>query len=375
MHCLITPAEAMNYWKGAIEAHSRIVKENHVGNFWKQFNKVPIQDWFDYDKIAGFWKEVLSSPEDSWFSENEVIYEDAAILLRLARKGTTGKAILIVPPQAGHPSTIADFDDGQSLVQTAVAATEHTIVVVDWKSCTLARKDESLDDLVTQLKTAIDKTPEELVFLVGLCQGGWLSAITAYLYPEKVAGPPCFAGSPINLGVQRELSAPCRIVDVHPQKFYEGLVAAGGGLMKGELMLMGWKSGNFIDRYYTDYVKIFQSADTDNMEKMHRFRGWYETVQDLAGNWYLEVVDRMFRKNEMWDQKMKIHGRIIKLQELPDIFGDVISIGSDGDDITPLEQAIALGNTTYKLSGVGHIGLFMSSKVQAMWQEIFGMMK
>ena len=35
------------------------------------------------------------------------------------------------------------------------------------------------------------------------------------------------------------------------------------------------------------------------MEKVKKFRTWYEYVQDIAGAWYLEAVEHLFLKNEL----------------------------------------------------------------------------
>ena len=69
--------------------------------------------------------------------------------------------------------------------------------------------------------------------LVGLCQGGWMSAMCAARFPRKVASL-VLAGAPIDTDAG---NGPIkRMAHTYPTSFYEELVAMGGGLMRGEVI-------------------------------------------------------------------------------------------------------------------------------------------
>ena len=323
---------------------------------------------FSLKKHFEYWEEVFKVYATfPWLTENVVVYEDGAVVLRRFKLGTTGKAILMIPPQAGHSSPIADFDEGKSLVQTAINSCEHSVYVIEWKTCTYERRRETVDDLVDQVKTVLDCI-EDKVFLVGLCQGGWLSSIVTCLYPEKVEKL-ILAGSPMNIATAREKSSVCKYVEDLPLSFYHLLVLLGGGLMKGDFMLAGWKNSNFVDRYIIDYMKMWRIAGTDKMSALRRYRNWYECTQDIAGTWYLDVVERMFINNDLWEGCMEVKGQCVRIQ---DIQCPIISVAGGRDDITPPEQALALDGEHYTIPNTGHIGVFMSSKAQPVWADIFG---
>jgi pimeloyl-ACP methyl ester carboxylesterase len=91
---------------------------------------------------------------------------------------------------------IADYHKGQSLIETLLANGLGHVALTDWKSATDDMKDFNIDNYLAELIVAIDDLGER-VNLVGLCQGGWLSAMAAARFPEKVNAL-VLAGSPID---------------------------------------------------------------------------------------------------------------------------------------------------------------------------------
>jgi poly(3-hydroxyalkanoate) synthetase len=73
---------------------------------------------------------------------------------------------------------IADYYDGQSLVQTLLANGIDHVALTDWKSATEDMKDLEIDNYLAEVIVAIDDLGGR-VNLVGLCQGGWVSAMIA----------------------------------------------------------------------------------------------------------------------------------------------------------------------------------------------------
>lgn len=299
-----------------------------------------------------------------WTTDNEVIYEDHSILLRCFRS-SPGEPTLIVPPQAGHSSAIADYDHGQSLVATVLENTEGPVYAIDWKSATLERKDDTINDLVTSvLYSLIYSGPAHLI---GLCQGGWLATLVAARYPfaslslMPIAAPIDFhAGGGHIFETITELG-------IEP---YQAIVEANGGLMTGDMMLFGWKLMNFADRYLGDYMDIWTDVLLGNqkkLKKVKRFRTWYEYTQDLSGAWYLQACEELFLRNLLVSGDFKVHGFNVQLS---DIKCPVAMLAGELDDITLEEQLFALGDyvqgRVYEatIPKCGHVGCFMGSKSQ-----------
>ncbi len=168
-----------------------------------------------------------------------------------------GIPTLVDAPHAGHTAMIADCHKGQSLMETLLANGVNHVALTDWKPATEDMKDLEIDNYLAEVVVAIDDLGGR-VNLVGLCQGGWVSAMVAARFPEKVNAL-VLAGSPIDTDAG---NGPIkRMVHEHPNSFYEELVALGGGLMLGKFMLQGWKSMHPRQHYIQDHVDLYEHID------------------------------------------------------------------------------------------------------------------
>ena len=91
---------------------------------------------------------------------------------------------------------IADYHKGQSLIETLLANGIGHVALTDWKPATDDMKDFEIDNYLAELVVAIDDLGGR-VNLVGLCQGGWVAAMVAARFPDKVASL-VLAGAPID---------------------------------------------------------------------------------------------------------------------------------------------------------------------------------
>src|ERR1700739_1356854 len=201
-------------------------------------------------------QRVNTPPTPHFATANSVLLELHTLALRAfadpGAPGATALPTLVVAPYAGHSAHIADYHDGQSLVQTLLAGRVARVFVTDWKSASLEMKDYDIDNYLAELNVCIDDLGGR-VNLVGLCQGGWLSAMYAARYPERIAAL-VLAGSPID--TQAGDGPLKKMVQASPPGFYEELVALGGGLMRGRVMLRGWKNMHPDEQYLNKYVGL-----------------------------------------------------------------------------------------------------------------------
>ena len=124
---------------------------------------------------------------------------------------------------------IADYRKGQSLVETLLAGGVGHVALTDWKSATDDMKDFDIDNYLEELIVAIDDLGGR-VNLVGLCQGGWSSAMVAARFPDKVNAL-VLAGSPIDTDAG---DGPIkRMAHDTPMSAYEDLVRLGGRTDEG----------------------------------------------------------------------------------------------------------------------------------------------
>ena len=223
-----------------------------------------------------------------------------------------GIPTLVDAPHAGHTAVIADYHDGQSLVQTLLANGLGHVALTDWKSATDDMKDLEIDNYLAEVVVAIDDLGGR-VNLVGLCQGGWVAAMIAARFPEKVNSL-VLAGAPIDTDAG---DGPIkRMAHQSPISFYEELVALGGGLMKGKFMLQGWKNMNPEQHYIQDHIDLYEHIDDPAyLAKEETFNRWYENPIDLPGRWYLQVIEQLFKENRLAKGEFIGLGRKLDLRE------------------------------------------------------------
>ena len=280
---------------------------------------------------------------------------------------------IVVAPYAGHSAVIADYDKGQSLVGTLIDNGLERVVLTDWKSATADMKDLEIDQYLAELNVCIDDLGGR-VNLVGLCQGGWMSAMYAARYPRNVERL-VLAGAPIDTAAG---DGPVkRMAHAYPTSFYEELVAMGGGLMRGAVMLQGWKGMHPEQHYIREHVDLYEHIDDpEYVRKEEIFQRWYENPIDLPGRWYLQVIVQIFKENRLAKGGFVGLGHRLNLA---DIVCPLYLLAGDGDDITPKEQVFSA--ETYvgtpksaiekrSIPG-GHIGLFMGSRaLRETWPAI-----
>lgn len=280
---------------------------------------------------------------------------------------------LIDAPYAGHTAVIADLQNGQSLVQTLLANGLSRVLVTDWKSATLEMKDYDIDNYLAEINVCVDDLGGR-ANLIGLCQGGWMSAMYAARYPHKVRTL-VLAGSPIDTDAgQGAIKAMAHDL---PIAEYEQLIALGGGLMRGQYMLEAWKNMHPGEQYIRKYIDLYEKIDDPTyVKKEEAFEAWYENPIDLPGRWYLQAVQELFKENRLAKGTFKGLGALLSLKN---VTCPVYLLAGADDDITTKEQVFNAENylgtpTTLIVKNLvpsGHIGLFMGARtLKDYWPSI-----
>lgn len=298
-------------------------------------------------------------------TSNKVLLDLRTMLFRdYSMAGARALPSVVVAPYAGHSAMIADYHDGQSLIETLIANGLDRVFLTDWKSATEDMKDLEIDQYLAELNVCIDDLGGR-VNLVGLCQGGWMSAMYAARFAGKVVSL-VLAGAPIDTnagdGPVKRMAHSC------PTAFYEELVAAGGGLMRGETMLRGWKNMHPEDHYIQSHLDLYEHInDPAYLKKEEVFERWYENPIDLPGRWYMQAIIQLFKENRLAKGTFVGLGHRLNLK---DITCPVYLLAGESDDITTKEQVFdaekLLGITQDKIRTQlvpgGHIGLFMGAR-------------
>ena len=187
-----------------------------------------------------------------------------------------------------------------------------------------------------------------------------MSAMIAARFPDKVNSL-VLAGAPIDTDAGRGPIK--RMAHRTPMSFYKGLVALGGGLMKGRFMLQGWKNMHPERHYFRKHIDLYENIDEPGyVAKEKTFASWYENPLDLPGRWYLEAIEQLFKKNKFAKGEFVALGRQL---DPHDIRCPVYLLAGAADDITTPEQVLDAAKyvgtpkdkVVQKIVPGGHIGL------------------
>ena len=311
--------------------------------------------------IEEFEKTQIERPAPQWATANRVALDLSTFTLRDFSRGESGTPVFVLPPYAGHTSTIADFHEGQSLVATLLAHGSMRVFAADWKSATPNMRYLDIDSYLAEINVAVDELGGRAA-LVGLCQGGWCAAIYTARFPHKVARL-VVAGSPIDTDAGE--GAIKEAAHNLPMRFYENLVRSGDGLMRGAFMLEGFKNMHPMEQYVGKFAELYEHVDDPSyVSRFETFERWYEHTLDLPGAWYLQVIRELFKENRLAKGRFTALGRRL---DLKNITCPSWLLAGEHDDITPKEQVFAAerlfgtppSDMHKDLAKGGHIGLFM----------------
>lgn len=331
------------------------------------------------EDVAEWMRAATVRTKPEWVNRYSVKQEwpQARLLDFSAKPRSTMVPTLILPPQAGHASTIVDYSAEQSQVATAREAGLVRLYAMDWKAATEATKDSSIDTYVAILDEAVDHLGGR-VNLVGDCQGGWLATIYAALRPEKI-NTLSMGGAPIDFHAGHSaIQEWVRTLRGRDElRFYKALVAMGGGNHLGESQIVGFKMlepAQELDRIMQLWGHI---RDEKYVSRHIDFTNWFEWGQAVPGAFYLWIVKHLFIHNELVLGQLTVDGEVADLSK---ITSPLFLLAGTTDHITPKEQQFALADHVStpadqiqcELVEAGHLGLFMGrASLREHWAPLF----
>lgn len=315
---------------------------------------------------AKWLHEAVTRKEPTWASEHTVVMETPIARLRdfSSTDATDVVPALVLPPQAGHSSTVVDYSANQSQLKTILASGLTRAYSLDWKSATQATKTTSVEDYIELIRETIERIGGP-VNLIGDCQGGWLAAIYAALHPEDIHTL-TLAGAPIDFHAgDSAITANTHLTTAaFGMAPYRSLVAMGGGNMPGEAVLRGF----IAIRPESEFAKQLQLythiGEQEHLRRYREFEDWFKYTQDIPGTFYLWLVEHLFVGNELIHGRLRVAGRTV---DLGAIEAPLYLLAGADDHITPPEQLFAAAehvgtptqDITMRTTDGGHLGLFM----------------
>ncbi len=249
--------------------------------------------------------------------------------------------------------------------------------MADWRSASADMRFLGIDEYLADLNVLVDHVGG-LVDLVGLCQGGWLSLVYAGRFPAKVRKL-VMAGAPVDLAAQQSgLSA---IAEATPLMVFESLVKLGDGLVIGRNIARFW--GNDTDATgIREALQILQPIGSPEFTRLEAiFKNWNSWTIDVPGKYYLEVIEKLYKRNELASGNFVALGQKIDLSRLR---LPMYLLAGSADKVVAPEQLLAVerlvGTRRESLrravAPCGHLSLFMGRRtLEGYWPGIVRWMK
>lgn len=308
-------------------------------------------------------------PDPCWATPNTIRLDLPTLRLREFSHEPNGLPTLVVAPFALHGATLVDLAPGHSLVQSLLREGLNRVCVMECKSAIAPMRFFSIDSYLADMTVAVQDLGGQ-VSLVGLCQGGWLSLIFAARFPRMVCNL-ALVGAPIDID-----AAPSSIASATratAPSVFESLVDSGGGLVLGERMLGLWGGDT------ADIATAMQDLQVDRSEVgnlFDRYRDWRNRTVDLPGTYYLQVIEQIFRRNQLARGEFKALGRVVDLSAVK---VPLFLLGGTGDIITPCDQLLAVRKLVgtparqirMAVAPCGHLALFMGARTLGReWRQL-----
>src|ERR1700737_1580941 len=307
----------------------------------------------------------------------KIALELDAVRLRDFTMAESGVPTLLCTPLSLHGAAIADLAAGHSLVAALRGAGTERLFMADWRSASADMRFLGIDEYLADLNVLVDCVGG-LVDLIGLCQGGWLSLVYAGRFPAKV-GKLVMAGAPVYIAArQSRLSA---IAEATPLILFQSLVNLGNGRVIGRNIAKFW--GNDTDangiRESLQTVQPVGSSEFTQLEAT--FKNWNSWTIDLPGTYYLEVIEKLYRRNELASGGLVALGQKIDLSRLR---LPMYLLAGSADEVVAPEQLLAAErlvgtqpeHVRHEVALCNHLGLFMGKRtLEEYWPRIVGWMK
>jgi polyhydroxyalkanoate synthase subunit PhaC len=240
------------------------------------------------------------------------------------------------------------------------------LYVIDWGYATRADRWSTLDDYVTTYIAdccAVIRARHDVekINVLGICQGGVFALCYAALHPEAVDNLILMI-TPVDFDADTGLiSRFARSLQV------DQLVDAYGNIPK-EFINYGFLMRNPFQqnvRKYADMVDIIE--DREKLLNFLRMEKWLFDSPDHPGEVFRRWIKDLYQQNKLVKGTLEIDGVAVALSQLR---MPILNLyGTQDDIIEPasslaLEQHVGTKDYTTRAFPVGHIGMYVSSKVQ-----------
>lgn len=320
-------------------------------------------------KSAQKASDVLLSPLDTEIATTpyEIVYEEDRIKVKhyKPKTGVKLKTPLLLVYALINRETMLDLQPGRSAIQNFLNEGVE-IYMIDWGYP--ARKDKylTIDDHVNgYINNVVDFIRERhnlsKINLMGICMGGTFSVMYSALHPEKIKNLVTTV-TPVNFDINTGL------LHVWMKSINVDKMVDTHGNIPADMMNFGFLLLNPARLMIDKYVGFLQNINNKNfVENFIRMEKWIFDSPDIPGETFRQFINDCYKKNLLIRNKMELGGDRVDLKK---ITMPLFNIYGKFDHLVPPEacerttKAVGSRDTENVCLDTGHIGIYVSSKVQ-----------
>lgn len=285
--------------------------------------------------------------------------------------------VIVIDPRAGHGPGIGGFKR-DSEVGMAMHEGHPVYFVIFFPEPvpgqTLADVHYALRDFVSEVAR---RHPDKAPVLYANCQAGWAATLLA-ADCDGLTGPIVLNGSPLSYWSGEAASSPMRMMGALSGGAWAAHMISdlGDGRFDGAWLAQNFETLQPEKAIWDKYANLFSHADTER-ERFLEFERWWNGYYTLSREEILGITQNLFIGNRLEQGEMQLDAHCTV--DLKRISNPLIIFASDGDNITPPEQALGWIGKLYpdtealKAAGqrivymthphVGHLGIFVSGSI------------
>ena len=317
--------------------------------------------------------ETGKPPPPQWVTPHRIALQLKTVRLRDFTTSSNGPACLLCTPFALHGSTLSDLAAGHSLVTALRDAGVTNLFATDWHSASSDMRFLGIDDYLADLNVLVDEIGPP-VDLIGLCQGGWMALIYAARFPGKIRKL-VLAAAPVD--TQAAPSGLSTLADGTAMEVFREVVRLGDGLVLGDKVLKLWGPGTVEAEEIRQLLESEEALGSFAFTRLEAaFREWYAWTVDLPGLYFLEIVEKLYKRNEIAAGTFEALGKTIDLKKIE---APLFLLAARHDELVTPPQLFAVerlvGTPPHEIrkltADCRHLGLFMGKRIlREMWPDI-----
>jgi len=289
------------------------------------------------------------------------------------------RPFVVVDPRAGHGPGIGGFKADSEIGVAARAG--HVCYFIGFTPDPMPGQtiEDIMDAEAVFLEKVIELHPEAegKPCVIGNCQAGWAVMMLAAVRPE-LFGPIIVPGSPLSYwaGVKGQ----------NPMRYTGGMLGGswltallsdlGGGKFDGGYLVENFENMNPANTYWAKNYNLWSKVDKE-AERFLGFERWWGGHVNLNAEEIQWIVDQLFIGNRLATAELTTRDGV--RIDLRNIRSPIVCFASEGDNITPPQQALGWITDCYESDdeilaheqtivytiheSVGHLGIFVSGGV------------